>query len=110
VTCEAEPLSWPAARAGALATIAAELAINAAKHAPTGRITLRLSAAAGSGGDALLAAEDEGAGFPADLDLSQASGLGMRLIRTLAGPGEGRVSVDHAARGGRIVVRVAASG
>jgi hypothetical protein len=34
----------------------------------------------------------------------------MRLIRTLAGSREGRVSIDRAARGGRILVRVAASG
>ena len=110
VACEVEPFPWPAARAGALATIAAELAINGAKHAPAGKITLRLSPAAGAGGDALLVAEDEGPGFPVGLDLSRASGLGMRLIRTLAGSREGRVSIDRAARGGRIVVRVAASG
>lgn len=108
LACAAEPFPWPAVRAGALATIAVELAINAAKHAPTGTIMLRLSATAG--GDALLAAEDEGSGFPADLDLGQADGLGMRLIRALAGPGNDRLTIDRAAPGGRIAVRVAAAG
>lgn len=105
LTCVADTFPWPAARAGAIATIAAELAINAAKHAGVGTITLSLTAA--EDGDAMLACEDEGPGFPADLDPTQSSGLGLRLIRTLAGPGADRVTLRHGGPGGRVRVRIA---
>lgn len=105
LTCDAEPFPWPAVRARALATIAVELAMNAAKHASHGMIRLRLSPA--RDGDALLTAEDDGPGFPSDFDMKQGPGLGLRLIHALAGPGDARVTVGSDKRGGRIEVRIA---
>ncbi len=108
LTCAADAFPWPVARAGAIATIAAELAINAAKHAGGGAIMLSLTAA--ENGDAMLACEDEGPGFPADLDPARASGLGLRLIRTLAGPEADRVTVERTGPGGRVRVLIARGG
>lgn len=108
LVCVSDAFPWPAARAGAIATIAAELAINAAKHAGGGAITLSLGMA--EDGEAVLACDDEGPGFPDDLDPAKGSGLGMRLIRTLAGRGADRVSIERGGASGRVRVRIARDG
>ncbi|TCZ61113.1 sensor histidine kinase [Roseicella aquatilis] len=108
----AEPgvaLLVPVARASALCMIAAELATNAAKYAGTaGPVTLWL--VAGPGTDISISAEDGGPGFPPGFDPMTSSGLGMRLLHRLAGPGRERITIDRVQGGGaRITVRVAES-
>ena len=110
MTAPAEPgaaMLLPAARASALCMIAAELATNAANYAgAAGAVALRL--ASGPGEDVSISAEDHGPGFPAGFDPKTSTGLGMRLLHRLAGPGEGRIAIDRVRGGGaRITVRVA---
>jgi two-component sensor histidine kinase len=76
--------------------IANEIITNALKHAfpheRTGCLSVTLEARADR---AILTIADDGAGYPADLDLSAVSSLGMRLVRRLAEQIEGEVSFER---------------
>ena len=54
--------------------------------------------------------EDAGPGFPAGHEAAAGTGLGMRLLRSLAGTGEGALRVDREAPHGRIFVRTGFGG
>jgi len=80
--------------------IANEVLTNSLKHAfpddRTGQVSVTLEAAANR---AVLTVADDGAGYPEDLDLSAASGVGMRLIRRLTDQIEGEVSFERSEAG-----------
>jgi two-component system, sensor histidine kinase PdtaS len=98
---EASTLILPARRLAPLGLITAELITNAFKYGK-GRVRVSLT----PGTPALqLAVEDEGPGFPLTFPTPQGTGLGMRLIRTYAGYGEGSVAVDRTVPFSRIVVK-----
>lgn len=83
---EAEPLKLPSSRALAVGLIANELLTNAVKYAyPDDRAgTIRLSLRTNAG-QAHLAVDDDGVGFtPAEAPPAEGSGLGQRLVRSLA--------------------------
>ena len=53
---------------------------------------------------------DEGPGFPAGFDPAASVGLGLRIVSSLAGAGQGAaIAVDRSVPSGRIVVRVPVS-
>ncbi|MBV1796205.1 sensor histidine kinase [Siccirubricoccus sp. G192] len=51
-----------------------------------------------------LAVQDDGPGFPAEFDPGRARGLGMRLSLALVRHHHGRLEIDRAAPGGRVVL------
>ncbi|MCV2369987.1 sensor histidine kinase [Roseateles oligotrophus] len=84
-----------------------ELLINAYKHgfAPqaAGRILVQLRLS--SDGDAELTVEDVGIGFAPGFELAQQTGLGMQLVASLARQLQGRLSIESAQPGARIVLK-----
>ena len=89
-----------------LGLIVSELVTNAAKH---GGRPVRVAIHRVSGG-LEIAVDDAGAGFPLDHDPAGGRGLGMRILRSLAGGGEGAVRVDRSVPHGRILVRTSWGG
>ena len=103
---EAEPVELPSERAGPLGLIAAELLMNALKHArrPGARSTLRVEFRRLDG--ALeLAMEDDGPGLPPGFDPAQSRGLGMRLVVAMVRQLEGTLEAGNTAEGARFEVR-----
>jgi two-component sensor histidine kinase len=99
---QAEALALPLDEAVQLGIIVNELVTNAAKHAypdeDTGVIWIRLGR---SEGGLRLCVSDLGRGLAAD----SASGLGMRLVRSLVERAGGRIEVDGS-HGTSVVVRL----
>ena len=95
-----EALELPVDLAVPFGLIANEVLTNALKHAypddRTGQLSVTLDAAADR---AVLTVADDGAGYPEDLDLSVASGVGMRLIRRLADQIDGEVRFERGETG-----------
>ena len=95
-------LMLPADRLTPLGLVTTELVTNALKYGQ-GRVTVRLS----PGEDMLtVTVDDEGAGFPADFEVSGGRGLGMRLVAAMARGGDAPVAIDRAVPHARIVVRL----
>lgn len=76
--------------------IVAELVINCLKHAFTGRPdgTVRIRADADATGEVTIGVEDDGVGLPANLDLSSAGTLGLRLVGMLVHQLRGSLRVE----------------
>lgn len=106
---EAESVDLSADRAAPLGLIAAELLMNALKHAKRegGRSTLTLRFRR-DGDDLELVIADDGPGLPPDFDPSRSKGLGMRLIVSLVNQLDGSFEAANAAGGARFVVRAPA--
>jgi two-component sensor histidine kinase len=81
-----------------LALIINEVISNALKYAypegRRGRIVVRLASV---DGNCELVVADDGIGFPAGLDWRRSGGLGMRIVRSLAGQLAGRADYDGTA-------------
>ena len=90
---ETEPVVLPLDQAVALGVIVNELVTNAAKHAypppHTGEVSIQLER---KGGDLRLSVGDSGPGLPAE---PPASGLGMRMVRSLTQQLGATLSVEH---------------
>ncbi|MDO9708512.1 sensor histidine kinase [Paracraurococcus lichenis] len=93
-------------RLAPLGIVATELMTNALKYG-AGQVTLRLGRRAEG---LVLAVEDEGPGFPPGFDPAASRGLGMRVATTLVRQAGGRLAVDTAARGGRVVITLPEAG
>jgi len=99
----------PAPKATSLALVLTELVHNALRHAfpgrSTGTIEVRL---AREDGQITIAVADDGVGVPDTFDLSEPTGLGTQIVRTLTTEDlGGTVSVERD-RGTRVIVRVPA--
>src|SRR5262249_9435903 len=70
-----------------VALIVGEVIMNAVKHAhPTGiPVEISIFCGCGSDGRTCVEVEDDGVGFPEGFDSRRDGGVGMRLIRQLAG-------------------------
>lgn len=108
---EAEAVELPADRAAPLGLIAAELLMNALKHArrKQGRSTLWITFRR-NGGDLELVVADDGPGLPPGFDPSRSKGLGMRLIVSLVRQLGGEFVAGNAGEGARFAVRCPAEG
>jgi two-component sensor histidine kinase len=106
---DAESVDLSADRAAPLGLIAAELVMNALKHArqKDARSTLTLVFRR-DGDDLELLVADDGPGLPDDFDPTRSRGLGMRLIVTLVQQLDGSFEAMNADRGARFVVRAPA--
>ncbi|MCY0386712.1 PAS domain-containing protein [Robbsia sp. Bb-Pol-6] len=100
VTLHASSMVLPASRLAPLGLIACELITNSMKYGK-GRITVDLERTQ----DAVkLTVADEGSGFPKDFPKPQGTGLGMRLVKTYAGFGDGSILVDRTVPFSRLIV------
>jgi len=74
-----------------------ELISNSLKHAfPEGRKgTIRIEGRRGADGAITLRVEDDGIGFPTDLDFRQAEGLGLQIANLLVGQLDGVIDLDR---------------
>jgi PAS domain S-box-containing protein len=89
-------------RLSPLGIVVTELLTNALKYG-AGTVTLRIGR---EGTDIIVAVEDEGSGFPRGFEPQQSRGLGMRVALALTREAGARLELDHAAAGGRVVVRL----
>ncbi|EYD77570.1 signal transduction histidine kinase [Rubellimicrobium mesophilum DSM 19309] len=111
LTLEAESVDLAADRAAPLGLIAAELLMNALKHARRERERSHLGLSFRRDGDALeLVVADDGPGLPAGFDPAQSKGLGMRLILSLVRQIEGTFEAGNHGEGARFIVRCPAEG
>jgi two-component system, sensor histidine kinase PdtaS len=97
---EAPTILLPAATATVLGLVVTELVTNAAKYAVR-PIFVQLEE---TDPGLLVTVEDSGSGFPTDFHAQSCSGLGMRLISTLADPAPGSIRIDRSVPFGRISV------
>jgi two-component sensor histidine kinase len=101
---EADPVLIGRDRAVALALLVNEVVTNAAKHAFVGRengeILVRLSA---EGANATLEIADDGVGMPREV---AKTGLGRRLLETLAAMAKGKLTLTTGATGTRYRLRL----
>ena len=105
IVLEAEPLMLPADGLTPLGLVVSELVTNAVKYG-AGQVTVRVRRVE-TGIEVVV--EDEGPGFGRDFVASKRSGLGMRLIASLAkGTAAQAIRVDAAATHGRIAVTLKA--
>jgi two-component sensor histidine kinase/CheY-like chemotaxis protein len=99
-----QPTKIATDRAVSLGVIVAELVTNAFKYAyprgVEGEVRVKLSR---SGANLSLAVEDDGVGAPED-DTPRGTGLGQKIIRTMAAGIQSQVERDLAHRGTRIVL------
>jgi two-component sensor histidine kinase len=108
---EAEPVDLAADRAAPLGLIAAELLMNALKHARREQGRSHLTLGFRRDGDSLeLVVGDDGPGLPEGFDPAQSKGLGMRLILSLVRQLEGSLEAANHGEGARFVVRCPAEG
>ena len=105
---EMENITVSVKEAAPLGLILTELITNAGKYAfPGGRsgaITLVLKKTAAG---ALLAVGDDGVGLPADFDPFASAGMGLNLVRALAGQIDGRFRMEGGPAGTRCIVEFA---
>jgi two-component sensor histidine kinase len=98
---DAPDVALPASTTTSLGLVVTELVTNAAKYGAR-PIAVKVE---GTQAGLLVTVEDTGNGFPPGFDpYSGGSGLGMRLITTLANPAPGSVRVDRSVPHGRISV------
>ena len=80
-----------------LGIVVNELLTNSMKYAfegkDSGTITVSVSSV---GGRALVSVEDDGMGIPDSFDFGTSDGLGMTIVRELAGQLEGTISIERA--------------
>jgi two-component sensor histidine kinase len=108
---EAEPVDLAADHAAPLGLIAAELLMNALKHARREQGRSHLTLGFRRDGDSLeLVVGDDGPGLPEGFDPAQSKGLGMRLILSLVRQLEGSLEAANHGEGARFVVRCPAEG
>ena len=111
LTVEAEPVDLAADRAAPLGLIAAELLMNALKHARREQGRSHLDLGFRRDGDTLeLVVADDGPGLPEGFDPAQSRGLGMRLILSLVRQLDGTLEAANHGGGARFVVRCPAEG
>lgn len=111
LTFEAEKVDLAADRAAPLGLIAAELLMNALKHARREQGRSHLWLTFRREGDLLeLVVADDGPGLPDDFDPTRSRGLGMRLIVSLVKQLEGGFEAVNVGEGARFVVRCPAEG
>jgi two-component sensor histidine kinase len=103
---EVAPVELPSDRAAPLGLIAAELVMNALKHArrADARSTLFVSFRR-LDGELDLVVGDDGPGLPEGFDPAQSRGLGMRLIVSLVAQLDGTLDARNAGGGARFAVR-----
>jgi two-component sensor histidine kinase len=96
-----EPIQLPPADAIALTLLTNEVVTNAYKHAFVGRqagaISIRLTSTVD---DILLTITDDGVGMPDAVSANASPGLGLKLIRSLAGQLRGALTFARAPQGG----------
>jgi two-component sensor histidine kinase len=93
IIVDAIRVELPTVQVGPLGLILHELVTNSAKHG-NGQIAVTFKRA--SSGDYCLSVSDDGAALAADFDPAQARGLGMKVVRSLAGQLRGQLIVDRA--------------
>lgn len=96
----APPITLSADDTTVLGVVVAELVTNAAKY---GARPIAVELAQTERG-LRITVEDRGPGFPPGFDPNRGSGLGMRLIGTLASPGPDSITIDRSVPYGRISV------
>jgi PAS domain S-box-containing protein len=107
---EMESITVPVKEAAPIGLILTELLTNVCKYAfPGGRrgtiaIALKKSAAGVS-----LEVRDDGIGLPAGFDFSGSAGMGLNLVRALAGQINGSFRMENNAAGTRCIVEFAAA-
>jgi len=93
-----EPLAFDIDRAVACGLMVNELVSNVLKHAfpddASGEI--RVSLFEDGNGDRILSVEDNGCGFPGDLDFQNLEGAGLPLVEKLARQFDGQIALDPA--------------
>lgn len=109
VACSApETVFMSTDRAIPVALLVTELVTNSAKHAyPDGQSgTVWVSLARGDDDTARISVRDDGAGLPPDFEMSQGTGLGMRLTMLLAHQIDAVVRINRLARGTEFLIEV----
>ncbi len=105
---EMESITVPVKEAAPIGLILTELLTNAGKYAfPGGRrgtITIALKKSAAG---ACLEVRDDGSGLPAGFDFSGSAGMGLNLVRSLAGQINGSFRMENGAAGTRCIVEFA---
>jgi two-component system, sensor histidine kinase PdtaS len=107
ITCYAAHLQMPTDVVIPIALIVSELVTNAYKYAAEGK-TVEVRFQPQPDGTAELTVADKGPGLPADFDPARASGLGMRLVTSLAQQLGGSLEVEHPGRGTCVRIRLPA--
>jgi two-component sensor histidine kinase len=108
---EAETADLEADLAAPLGLIAAELLMNALKHATRAQGRSHLSLSFRQDDQSLeLVVADDGPGLPNGFDPAQSKGLGMRLILSLVRQLEGSFEASNEGEGARFEVRCPAEG
>jgi two-component system CheB/CheR fusion protein len=108
LTLDVEEVSLGIDAAIPLGLILNELVSNALKYAfPDGRTgTITITLRPEPGGILCLAVEDDGVGFPPEIDFRRTASLGLQLVNTLAEQIEAAVDLDTSPRGSRLTVRL----
>lgn len=112
IRLDAEAAELPIDQAVPLGLIATELVTNALKYAKreAGRSTITITFSTnGDRGGLSLTVSDDGPGLPDGFDPSRSSGLGMRLVRSLARQLGGKLEATNVHGGARFVVHVSAA-
>jgi two-component sensor histidine kinase len=105
---EMESITMPVKEAAPLGLILTELMTNAGKYAfPGGRKGTITVALKKSNAGACLEVKDDGIGLPAGFDLSGSAGMGINLVRALAGQISGNFRMESGATGTRCIVEFA---
>jgi PAS domain S-box-containing protein len=107
ITCQAdvEDFLLTVDQAIPLALVVNEALSNAFKHAFRGRVsgTIQVSGRL-EGGIVRIRIGDDGVGLPDDVDVSRATSLGLKLIRSLVLQLRGTLSIDSSSRGTQLIV------
>lgn len=93
IIVDAIRVELPTVQVGPLGLILNELVTNAVKHG-NGQVVVAFKRV--RSGDYCLSVSDEGAGLAQDFDPAKSRGLGMKVVRSLAGQLGGQLSVKYA--------------